>query len=279
MWSENFLLLLGEFVHTKLHEVVLNLMFHWLHDAVTSSSKVGIFCLKTLRQILPLHFYLLKGSLKTSGYNQSINQSDKTSRCISHKECLSMEERTCLSLWVSLELFISLFCSLASVIKGLQWPFSLALWVQQGHFAFSLTRSLSKSASSGPQAIHFGSYFAIYAAQWALQMPSLYPRKPWNDSSALRFDSCPVYLEFLSLSQLPPLYTLGLGLGHWALSQRQSMAKLSYRHSASFPPPARGKKCTSYSICEETIFTIMVPSWHSGFHVGCSLSHTLGSWY
>lgn len=95
-----------------------------------------------------------------------------------------------------------------------------------------------------------------------LLMSRLYPRKPSNGSSALRFNSCPIYLEFLSLSQLPPLYTSGIVLGHWAPSQRQSMANPSHSHSASFPPLAgkKKKKSTSYSICEEIVFTIVVPS-------------------
>lgn len=78
-----------------------------------------------------------------------------------------------------------------------------------------------------------------------LLMSRLYPRKPSNGSSALRFNSCPIYLEFLSLSQLPPLYTSGIVLGHWAPSQRQSMANPSHSHSASFPPLA-GKKKKKY---------------------------------
>lgn len=81
-----------------------------------------------------------------------------------------------------------------------------------------------------------------------------------------------IYSEFLSLSQLFPFHTLGLGLRNRASSQGQSIANLRPSCSAS-SPPLKGKKCTFYSIHEEIVLTMMTLFFATlAFHIDYSFS-------
>lgn len=174
----------------------------------------------------------------------------------------------CWSLWASLELFISLFYSLSSVTEGFQWSFSLCFWVQQGHCAFSIQHWVSSPSQlvQAPRPIHLDSDFATQAAQGTSQMPRLYPRKTCNEWFFCSEIQLSPNLFGVSLSHpTTQLYTLVLGPRHWALSQRQPMATLVIVIQQFSHHQQEKKICTSYSICEEIIFTIMVPSLPLGF--------------
>lgn len=123
------------------------------------------------------------------------------------------------------------------------------------------TRRLSKLAAC-PQA-HPRGYFAIYVAQGlCFEVCKLLGSILGSHVMVLLLqdsNSCPIYSEFLTLSQLFPLHTSGLGLGNWTSSQRQSIANLSHSRSASLPP-LEGKKSTSRSIHEDIILTLVTLS-------------------
>lgn len=143
--------------------------------------------------------------------------------------------------------------------EGPRNSFSLGFWVQQGHSVSSTQHGGSPSQLPALRPVLLIMLPFMWHRGLCCEVCKLLGFILESHVMVLLLqgsNSCPIYSEFLSLSQLLPLHTLALGLKNWASSQRQSIANLSHSHSASFPPVG-GKKCTSCSIHEEIILTIM----------------------